>query len=226
MGKRATAVRKDYLALTRNLPSGGVTILSEVSCEEYQALLNAVGEASHLRLSYDNGRLQIMSLSPTHERIAGLLPPLILVLAEECQLNYLSLRSTTFQKHGQGKGTELDDCYYFKNFRLISGKKQIDLSVDPPPDLAIEIDITSPSLKKFSIYAAIGVAELWRHTGDEVFFYRLDEGEYSEIAHSEHFPFLGPEDLFSFLNLGETEGAIVMVREFRKWIKNTKEKQA
>ncbi|HMV50635.1 MAG TPA: Uma2 family endonuclease [Blastocatellia bacterium] len=225
MSKPATALRRDYLSLTRNLPPGGLVLLPDVAWNEYQALLNRVGEASHLRLSYNNGRLQIMSPSPEHEGIAGLLPPLIYVLAEECRLNYLSRRSTTLQKQGHQKGTEPDDCFYFKNFKLISGKKRIDLNVDPPPELAFEVDITNPSLNKFPIYAAIGVQELWRHTGQAVYFYRLEEGKYLEIDRSDLFPFLTPQDVFSFLSIGEAEGAIVMGAEFREWIKANKEKQ-
>ena len=90
--------------------------------------------------------------------------------------------------------------------------------------MAFEVDITSPSLNKFPIYAAIGVAELWRHTGDDAYFYRLEEGEYVGIAHSDLFPFLSPQDLLSFLGIGEAEGAVVMAREFREWIKIHKEK--
>jgi len=220
------ATATDYKAFIDAMPAGTVTILSDVTWEEYEELLDDIGEASHLRLTYDNGRLQVMSVSPEHEGISRLFPSLILVLADELDMNYLSRGSTTFKQPSERKGTEPDDCYYFENFKRISGKKRIDLNVDPPPDLAIEVDITNPSLKKFSIYAAIGVPELWVHEGNEVRFYLLNFDEYVETAHSQLFSFLTPQTLISFLRKGEEEGAMVMAREFRKWVKTEKEKHS
>lgn len=218
------ATATDYKALIEMMPSGTVTILPDIDWEEYEELLEDLGEASHLRLTYDNGRLQLMSVSPEHEGISSLFAPLIFVLAEELELNYLSRGSTTFKQRSKKKGTEPDDCYYFENFKRISGKKRIDLNVDPPPDLAIEVDITHPSLKKFSIYAAIGVPELWVHEGNEMRFYILNFDEYVESATSQLFPFLTSQTILSFLQKGEEEGAMAMGREFRKWVKAQKEK--
>ncbi|MDX2041713.1 MAG: Uma2 family endonuclease [Acidobacteriota bacterium] len=212
------ATATDYKALIEMMPPGMVSTLSDVEWEEYEELLEDIGEATHLRLTYDNGRLQIMSLSPEHEGIAGLLPHLILVLAEELGLDFLGLGSTTFKQQLKGKGTEPDDCYYFKNFKKIAGKKRLDLSVDPPPDLAIEIDISNSSRAKFPVYAAMGVPEFWVHDGDEMRFYALDFDRYVEITHSELFPFLTPQTVAFFLRKGE-EGAVTMSREFRKWVK-------
>lgn len=219
------ATATDYKTLIESLPVGTVAILPDIDWEEYEELLEDVGEVRHLRLTYDNGRLQIMSVSPEHEGISTLFAPLIFVLAEELELNYLSRGSTTFKQRSKKKGTEPDDCYYFDNFKRISGKKRIDLSVDPPPDLAIEVDITNPSLKKFSIYAAIGVPELWVHEGSEMRFFILNFDEYVESASSQLFPFLTPQTVLSFLQKGEEMGALAMAREFRKWVKAQKEKQ-
>ncbi len=219
------ATATDYKALIEMMPPGMVSTLSDVEWEEYEELLEDIGEATHLRLTYDNGRLQIMSVSPEHEGISTLFAPLIFVLAEELELNYLSRGSTTFKQRSKKKGTEPDDCYYFENFKRISGKKRIDLSVDPPPDLAIEVDITNLSLKKFSIYAAIGVPELWVHEGDKIRFYVLNFDEYVESATSQLFPFLTPQTVFSFLQKGEEAGAMVMAREFRNWVKAQQGKQ-
>ncbi|MGH9831450.1 MAG: Uma2 family endonuclease [Blastocatellia bacterium] len=212
------ATGTNYLALIEKMPPGAVTILPDVDWEEYEELLRDLDERPGVRLTYDRGRLQIMTLSLTHERIGDLFPHFIMALALECGLNFLGARSTTFRKQADEKGAEPDDCYYFNNFKQIAGKKEIDLSVDPPPDLAFEVDISNPSLNKFPIYASIGVPELWRHTGSEMYFYRLEEDEYLEISHSDLFPFLTPDDAFSFLSIGEAEGAVVMMNEFREWV--------
>ncbi|MFN0112463.1 MAG: Uma2 family endonuclease, partial [Blastocatellia bacterium] len=96
---------------------------------------------------------------------------------------------------------------------------------DPPPDLAFEVDITSPSLSKFPIYASIGVPELWRYTNGRVYFYRLENGSYIEIDHSDLFPFFAADDLFSYLSIGEAEGAVEMINELKEWLKTVKGKK-
>jgi Uma2 family endonuclease len=208
----------DYLTLIEAMPPGTVVTFSDVSWDEYDELLRELDEQPYYRLTYDDGRLEVMTLSPEHESPAALLPHLILVIVEACNLDFLSLRSTTLRKKRKSKGTDPDDCFYFKEFKKIAGKKRLDLSVDPPPDLALEVDITSGSISKFPIYAAVGVPELWRHDGKKMIFYRLNGDEYAEISHSDLFPFLTPDVVLKFLEKGEAEGTLAMVREFRKWV--------
>jgi Uma2 family endonuclease len=216
------AAAPDYLKMIRSMPPGAVATLNHVSWAEYEALLEALDEQPRYRLSYDDGRLEIMTTSAEHEMPVGLIPHLILVMAEEMGLNFLSLRSTTLRKQQKAKGSDPDDCYYFKDFKRVAGKKRIDLTVDPPPDLAIEIDVTSRSLSKLPIYAAIGVPEFWRYYRDRVQFYRLADDTYQEVSHSGLFPFLTPEVLLAFLRKGTLEGALPMVKEFRVWVKANK----
>ncbi len=216
------ATGTDYLALIEAMPPGAVTILPDVDWEEYEELLRELDERSGVRLTYDGGRLQIMTPGITHERITDLFPHLIMALALECGMNFIGARSTTFRKQADDKETEPDDCYYFNEFKRIGRLKTIDLSVDPPPDLAFEVDITHPSLNKFPSYAAIGVPELWRYTSDGMRFYRLEDDQYVEIGHSDLFPFLAPDDLFSSLSVGEAEGAVVMMNEFREWVRTSR----
>jgi Uma2 family endonuclease len=213
----------DYLTLIEAMPPGTVVTFSDVSWDEYDELLHELDERPYYRLTYDDGRLEVMTLSPEHESPAALLPHLILVIAEACDLDFLSLGSTTLRKKRRSKGTDPDDCFYFKEFKKIAGKKRLDLAVDPPPDLALEVDITSGSISKFPIYAAIGVPELWRHDGKRMSFYRLAGDEYLEIGHSDLFPFLTPGVVLEFLEKGEAEGTLAMVKEFRKWVSAHKE---
>ncbi len=214
--------RIDYLAAIEAMPPGAVLTLDHVSWDEYDELLEELDEQPSYRLAYDNGRLEIMTVSAEHEGPAKLIPSLILILAEELNLNYLSRGSTTLRKRKKAIGKDPDDCYYFKDFKKIAGKKRLDLSVDPPPDLALEVDITHGSLSKFPIYAGVEVPELWRHDGKKMIFYRLFENGYIEIPHSDLFPFLTPDVVLTFLQRGEAEGAIVMVKEFREWVKANK----
>jgi Uma2 family endonuclease len=216
------ATETDYLMAIKAMPPGTVLTLSDVCWEEYEELLEELDERPFYRLSYDNGRLEVMTVSPEHEIPAGLFPHLISVLAEECDLDFLSLRSSTLRKKKRGRGIDPDDCYYFKEFKQVSGKKRIDLSVDPPPDLALEIDVTHGSIRKFPIYAAVGVPELWRYRNGKMKFYRLADDEYDEIANSDLFPFLAPDVVCEFLQKGEAEGTVAMVKEFRKWVRTNK----
>lgn len=212
----------DYLTLIEAMPPGTVVTFSDVRWDEYDELLHELDGQRFYRLTYDDGRLEVMTVSSEHEFPANLLPHLILVLAEGLDLNYLSCGSSTLRVKKKAKGTDPDDCFYFKEFKKIAGKKRLDLAVDPPPDLALEIDITSGSLSKFPIYAALGVPELWRHDGKRMIFYRLVGDEYVEIEHSDLFPFLTPGVVLEFLEQGEAEGTVVMVKEFRKWVRANK----
>lgn len=216
------AAAPDYLTMIRAMPPGAVALLNHVSWAEYEALLKALDEQPRYRLSYDNGSLEIVITSAEHEMPIGLLPHLIFVLAEELNLNFLSLHSMTLRKEKKAKGTDPDDCYYFKTFKQVAGKKRIDLTLDPPPELAIEIDVTNRSLSKLPIYAAIGVPEFWRYYHDRMWFYRLVDEEYQPLEHSDLFPFLTPDVLLAFLHKGMLEGALVMVKEFRIWVKTNK----
>ena len=213
----------DYLAFVEgfvdNTPPGSAMLLQDVNWEEYERYLRAVDRKLPVRLSYDEGRLEIMALSPEHERIGKLIPHLIFVLAQVCGMKFLSLGSTTMRKRKKSKGLEPDDCYYFNNLAAVSQIKRMDMTVTPPPDLALEIDITSPSLSKEPIYAALGVPELWRHTGNHMQFFRLAGDEYVEISHSDLFPFLTPDILLNHLKQGALSDITEMAENFRIWVK-------
>jgi Uma2 family endonuclease len=216
MNPRGTS---DYISLVEAVPPGAVLTLDGVTWNEYENLLCRLDERPGVRLAYDHGRLEVMSPSPEHEGIAGLLPHLLMALAEESNLNFLSLKSMTIRKREASRGLEPDDCFYFHKLLKTSGKTRFcDASVDPPPELAIEIDVTSRSLNKFPIFAAFGIRELWRYAGGRMHFYRLTGKEYTEITHSDLFAFLTPATVSRFLRKGAAQGGVPMVKAFRSWI--------
>ena len=214
-----------YLDAIKHLPEGGTLHLQDVSWEEYEELVERRDEVSHVRLSYDEGRLEIMSPSAEHERYARLFEHLIAILTEELNLEFDSCGSVTLRRQKKSKGTEPDDCFYIRNLAQILGRKQINLETDPPPDLAIEIDITHPALDKLPIYAGLGVPEVWRYNGARVEFYRLVEEGYAVIPASDLFPFLMPAALVEYLRLGSTQGINTMRRAFRAWVQAHKPSQ-
>jgi Uma2 family endonuclease len=205
--------------MIETLPENSTLVLHEVSWEEYEEMLALLPDTARFRLSYNQGTLQIMTLSPRHERLKSLFTPLLIVLAEEQNLNLVSLGSTTFKRAGAARGLEPDDCYYVHQAERIAGRDTIDLAVDPPPELVIEVDLTHPSQDKLPIYESLGVMEVWRHDGHALQFLRLHEGQYAATPESILFPGLPAATVADFVRQGNEQGIIPMVRAFRSWVR-------
>ncbi|WP_331456834.1 Uma2 family endonuclease [Crocosphaera watsonii] len=117
---------------------------------------------------------------------------------------------------------EPDECYYISNEALIRDKIDFDFTIDPPPDLAIEIDITSSSLNRFTIYESLKVREIWRFNGQDVFIYCLKDGGYQEESYSQVLPILSKSVILTFLKKRGKIGENALIREFRQWLNNNK----
>lgn len=205
--------------MIETLPESSTLVLHGVSWAEYEAILALLPDTPRFRLSYDQGTLQIMTLSPRHERLKSLFTPLLTVLAEEQNLNLVSLGSTTFKRAGAARGLEPDDCYYLHQVERIAGRDTIDLTVDPPPELVVEVDITHPSQDKLPIYGSLGVLEVWRHDGHTLQFLCLHGEQYTATPESVLFPGLPAATLADFVRQGNAYGIIPMVRAFRAWVR-------
>ncbi|HBY78532.1 MAG TPA: hypothetical protein DEG47_16345, partial [Cyanobacteria bacterium UBA11148] len=142
------------------VPPGQRVLLSDISWQEFETILEDLGEHRASRVVYDNGILEIMTPLPEHETGKVLIGDLVKALLEEMDIEFWSLGSTTFKNQEMLKGIEPDDCFYIQNEAAVRGKNTLDLTVDPPPDLALEIDVTSRT--NSSVYEALGVPELWR----------------------------------------------------------------
>lgn len=155
-------------------------VLRQVSWDTYEHILSDHLDSSTPRFTYDRGVLEIMSPSSEHEETNRTISLLVEVLAEEMNIDIRNLGSTTFKRKDLKCGFEPDSCFYIQNVELIRGKSKIDLKNDPPPDLVIEIDITSFSIEKLPIYAKIGVPEVWRYDGNRLFILTLEGRHYVE----------------------------------------------
>src|SRR5262249_28756877 len=140
-------------------------ILRGVSWDTYQRLLADFQDSHAAHFAYDQGKLEIMVLSAEHEEDKDVLMLLINVLAEEMGIDVRSFGSTTFQHEDLDRSFEPDGCFYVAHEAQVRGKKKLDLAIDPPPDLVIEIDISSLSLNKFPLFSALHVPEVWRYDG-------------------------------------------------------------
>jgi Uma2 family endonuclease len=195
-------------------------ILPNISWQTYQSLIRDFEQQPAIRLTYDRGNLEIrMPLDP-HETYKKLLGRLIEAATEELDIEIRSLGSHTCDRADLARGLEPDQCYYVQNEALVRGVEQIDLNRFPPPDLALEIDITSSSLDRLSIYAALGVPEVWRYDGQNLTILSLQNGEYISQSSSLALPFLQAEDLPRFLALRNTMGETSLVKQFRQWVKD------
>jgi Uma2 family endonuclease len=200
-------------------PAEQKVTLYNVSWETYEKLLADLADQSSTRLTYDQGTLEIMTPSNEHEIYNRTIALLVEILAEEMSIDIASLGSSTFKRDDLERGFEPDSCFYIENEPRIAGKVQIDLAVDPPPDLVVEVDITSRSLPKFPIYAQLGVPEIWRYDGQRLFMYKLAGDQYTESDHSATFPWLTSSVLADFLQNSKTLKRTALLRSFREMVR-------
>jgi Uma2 family endonuclease len=166
-----------------NLPCEKI-ILHGISWQTYENLLADNADNPNVRLFYDDGSLEIMTESFKHGNCSRQIEQIIYAIADELEIDFVSAGSTTFKKSKSKKGFEGDGSFYFKNADNVRGKSEIDLAIDAPPELVIEVDITNPSLPKFPIFASLEIEEIWRFDGLDVRFYRLQNAEYIEVSES------------------------------------------
>lgn len=194
-------------------------VLHDISWQGYENLLREIGDR-HLRLTYDNGDLEIMTLSFAHENAGEWLGRLVFFLALELNIAICSGGSTTLRKALRKKGLEPDKSFWIKHEQQMRGKKEWDVLSDPPPDLAVEVDITSSSLDRMSIYAALHVPEIWRYDGSTFNVLVLGPGgAYKEKTKSLAFPMLPLKEFARFLReLGSTD-EIQLIQSFTAWVR-------
>lgn len=170
-------------------------ILNDVSWRLYTHLLSEVGESPGTRITYDGGRLQIMVVSAGHDNPNRTIAEIVSFACLETGIDYCPLGSTTFKREDLLKGFAPDSCFYFANAELVRGLEEIDLAIHPPPELVIEIDITSDSMNKLPIFAAVGVAEVWRYSRSQVEIFVLDGNAYRSAGRSAVLPALTAMDI-------------------------------
>ena len=208
----------EVLNAGEHLPEGATLVVPQFLWDDYELLLQAFADRSRLRVSYDCGRLEILSPSNRHEKYARFFDFLVLAVCEVRGLALEALGHTTWKKKAVAKGVEPDACYYVKNANRIIGKLELDLETDPPPDIAVEVDLTTGSVRKFSIYAALSVPELWRYDGQTVRLYGLTDGKYEEVAVSTFLPDLTGQMLVEAIETSDRDGQMNALKAFRQRI--------
>jgi Uma2 family endonuclease len=207
----------EILAVIDSLEAGERRLLRDVSWEEYEQLLDDLGDGYAPRIQYDEGTLELMAPLFIHERDKELASILVRALAEEMGLDVLAAGSTTFKHKSMRMGAEPDACFYIHNIDRVAGKERIDLRSDPAPDLVIEIDITHPRKSKLKTYARFGAQEFWRFDGKRFEIFELTGGAYVARETSLAFPILRAEDIGDLIEQNRSKGDVAATNNFRKW---------
>ena len=210
------ASSQDVFDAATHLPPGALLVIHDFEWQQYEQLLEAIGDRPGFRVSYDNGRLEIVSPSQKHDRLSRAPDLFVAAFCEVHGIDFQMFGSATWKSKSLNKGVEPDACYYVRNVERVMGLSDIRLDIHPPPDIAVEIDITNSSVRKFAIYAALGVPELWRYNGNALTFYSLRSGEYTEVPASSQLPGLSGAMLLEAIADSQSRGSLTALKAFRR----------
>lgn len=183
-----------------------------VKWDDYLQLLADLGDDRSVRLTFNRGVLEIMSPKRLHEQITRLVDMVVTLLAFELGMNVDNCGAMTLRVESAERGGEPDSCFYIAHEAMVRGVDEINLQVHPPPDIVLEVDITSPSLDKFGLYLAARVPEVWRYDGAHMSFHALVGEQYETASHSLCFPHLTAAMLESYLTTGREQGSTAMLQ--------------
>ena len=193
--------------------------LPGVSYATYEALVTEIEGRRRLRITYDHGRMEIMSPTQDHERPKKLIGRMIEVLTEELGIPIMSCGQTTFKDKLLDCGLEPDECYYIQHEADVRGRN-VKLRVDPAPDLVVEVDVTTSVIDRFPIYAALGFPEIWQHVNREIVIHVLQKnGKYAVKKQSLALPMIAVEKLVEHLDRCHETDETTWIRAFRQWVR-------
>jgi Uma2 family endonuclease len=217
---RISRRKSDFYAIVKNLPEKADVTFGNTTWNDYETLINEVGEASHLRISYTQGNLKVKTLSSTHENYSALIQNLLSHLSLQKRIKILNYKSSTMKVTKELKGVEPDGCFYVQSADKLPNKLRIDFSRDPMPDIVLEIDIYHDSKSKFEIYASFGVKEIWRYDGKTFEIYELRKNaEYKQVKQSKSLPILTAKVLNDLLNQSNEKDQYEILLDFEEWLK-------
>ena len=198
---------------------GQQMLLKDISWQQLEKILEEMGENRAARISYSDGWLEIMVPLPEHEKDKEIFGELVRILLDKLEIDFEPFGSTTLKNERMRQAVEPDTSFYIQNQAAVIGKNRIDLNIDPPPDLAIEIDITSRTT--FDNYQILGVPELWRYQQQGLEIFLLQEGKYIKSQSSPNFPNIPIIELVNeYVRQCLTIGRSQAMRNFRSWVKD------
>lgn len=205
--------------VTTTLISEQRIILQNISWQTFKTMLAEMGDNRATRLAYDSGIVEIMTPLMPHENSNRLIEVFVGVLCEELGLEVKRTGSLTLTRDDLERGGEPDSSYYIQNEALVRGKENIDLAIDPPPDLVLEVEYSRSRIDKLKLYASMGIPEFWRYNGNVLRIYQLQSGQYVELSQSPTFAPVLVNEIPRFLIASRNVGEITCTRDFRNWVK-------
>ncbi len=167
-----------------HLAPGSLVTICDITWQEFESILQELGNKRAARVAYSEGTLEIMVPLPEHEKSKEIISDIVKTLLRIKKVRYEPFGSTTFKRKGAA-GVEPDACFYIKNYQMMIGRRRLQAN-DPPPDLAIETDVTSKTT--IDAYAAIGVPEVWIYDDGNFTIYLLQANKYIKSDTSPNFP--------------------------------------
>ncbi len=211
----------EYLTVVNHMPVGTTLSWPGFDWQGFETLAAQLGDRRDVRLSYYQGKVEIAMPSPEHEEYVDLIQDLTRLLVRELGLR-LESRGTALLKRALSEtGAQPDGCFYIQHAAQIIGKRTLDLSVDPPPDIIVEVDLSSHSLGKFPIYAALNIPEIWRYDGTLFEIYHLNAQGYLPAPASRAFPLLTATVMTELLTQSKQTGQDETLTAFQAWLKQS-----
>lgn len=199
------------------VPVGQTVELQDVEWQDFETILKELGEHRNTRIAYSDRILSIVAPLPEHEVSKACIGDFVKILLDELEIPSVSFGSTTFKNENMEKAVEPDDCFYINNYRQVLGKRRIDLTVEPPPDLAIEIEVTSKTQLK--AYQGLGVPELWLYEAGRLRIDCLQDGQYVEVSESPSFPGWPIQQIIAqYVARAQVVDQGMARKEFRQWV--------
>jgi Uma2 family endonuclease len=195
------------------MPPGSVMRIPG-SWEDYCKLRDSRGDGSIPRLKYRHGEILLMSPLPRHGREANIIADIVKVLLEHQNRNYEAFTPITMELPEVG-GIEPDYCFYINNWQAVMGKDRIDWQIDPPPDLAIEIDVTS--FTSASDFLPYNVPEVWLFKNNRLAIHQLKDSKYEISNYSYYFPGLDLQEMLDrCFTTAKEQGTGLAVSQLRR----------
>lgn len=219
----ATTTADPVQAPARTVQGDQRVVMRGIGWEGYLTMLRLQGERSRPQMVYLDGDLLLMSPSVIHERLNDRLGMFVRAVVEELDIPCEPTKETTFRGPGEDTGVQPDDSFYLANYELIAakdGKKDIDLRVDPPPDLVIEVVHTHPATAAVEVLRRLGVPEVWVCDAAGLrILVRHADGHYLESETSRAFPFLSAVEIFEWATRPGMASMTQWIKELRLWVR-------
>ena len=209
--------------LLDSFPPDTRVVVADVTWDDYEGLVEALGESGNYRVAFDGTDIEMMTLGPFHERQKAGLELFITIVAGELKIRRQPMGSATWRRKTLERSIESDLCYYFDPAKLARAKAAAhsdDIDDYPNPDLAVEVDISPPKIDRPGIYAALQVQEVWRARNRSVSIDQLDpDGRYVPALRSRFLP-VRPEDVTRWVFNEDANDLVIWEERLRDWVRS------